>query len=84
MYGVIYNITNYYFPCDDASILFGFSVETIPENISRIKINVANHILLIAKMCVSKHRYGNSNNSNYISIIFESEFQMRKKYLEMS
>ena len=75
VFKTIFLFTNVHFDRSDISILFGFAYNS---NIRKNKTNIANHILLIAKLCVSKMRYGESKN---INVIFESELSLREKYL---
>ena len=75
VFKTIFLFTNVHFDRSDFSILFGFAYNS---NIRKNKTNIANHILLIAKLCVSKMRYGESKN---INVIFESELSLREKYL---
>ena len=58
--------TNMSLPMTDANILFGFDTEGLGKA-DGAKTNIANHILLIAKMSVSKMKYGTFKN---IFIIF--------------
>ena len=78
VFQLIHNYTNENFPISDNTILFGFNYET--HKIIKSKINTANHILLVAKMSVSKMRYGNIKN---IELIFDAEMNIRKKYFNM-
>ena len=78
VFQLIHFYTNEKFPTSDNNILFGFNYESF--KFQKIKINTANHILLVAKMCVSKMRYGSVKN---IELIFETEMNIRKKYLNM-
>ena len=78
VFQIIHNYTNEKFPLSDNTILFGFNYET--HKIVKRKINTANHILLVAKMSVSKMRYGNIKN---IELIFDAEMNIRKKYFNM-
>ena len=70
--------TNENFQISDNNILFGLNYESFKCN--KNKIDTANHILLIAKMSISKLRYGKFNN---INIIFESEMNIRKKFINI-
>ena len=54
--------------------LFGLTKNDI--NISYIKLNEANHLILLAKLCILKHRFKKPSN---LSFIFEYEFLLRKK-----
>ena len=72
-----YTETNY--QCTETNILLG--ITTKENTYSQEKRNgIANHILLIAKMCISKFRYGKYRN---IQLIFDLELEARKKYLCM-
>ena len=75
----IYNHTNESFSQSDNAILFGYNYDSI--KVAKEKTNIANHILLIAKLSISKFRYGKIKNLNYI---FESEINLRKKYLSQT
>ena len=78
VFQLIQNYTNEKFPISDNNILFGFNYENLKA--TKRKINTANHILLVAKMSVSKMRYGSIKN---IDLIFEAEMSIRKKYFDM-
>ena len=69
--------TNEHFPISDNNILFGLDYKSF--KCVKSKIDIANHILLIAKMSISKLRYGKINN---ILLIFEAEMSIRKKYFK--
>ena len=72
----IFLFINLHFDRSDISMMFGFAYNS---KIRKIKTNIiANHILLISKLCVSKMRYGESTN---INLIFESELSLREKCL---
>ena len=58
--------------------LFGITQENIKH--SPAKIKEANHIILIAKMCISKQKYGKIKN---LWLILERELLLRKKYLSL-
>lgn len=79
VYQIIYNYTTERFEKSDNAILFGYNYES--TNVTKGKINTANHILLIAKLSISKFRYGQIKN---INLIFESELKIRNKYLTVS
>ena len=55
-------------------IMFGVQRSNIKENI----IKKINHIILIAKMCISTFKKTNSKISLAISITFEQQLQIRK------
>ena len=77
VFHTIYLKTAARFSMSDCNILLGFSDQG--PGVTETQINDANHILLIAKMCVSKMRYyGKSRN---IRIIFELELEQREKYI---
>ena len=71
--------TNENFPISDNNILFGLNYESF--KCIKNKIDTANHILLIAKLSISKLRYGKIND---INLIFEAEMSLRKKFLNMN
>ena len=75
VFQTIYIHTNERFPQTENDILFGYNYESV--KVGKDKINTANHILLIAKLSISKFRYGKTKN---ISLIFESEMNIRNKY----
>ena len=54
--------------------LFGLTKADV--NVSFTKINEANHLLLLAKLCIVQHRFRTPSN---LSFIFEYEFLLRKK-----
>ena len=74
VFQTIYKHTNERFPQTENDILFGYNYETV--RVGKDKINIANHILLIAKLSISKFRYGKTKN---IALIFETEMNLRKK-----
>ena len=56
-------------------VLFGLTkVET---DVCFSKINEANHLILLAKLCITKHRFKKPSN---LKFIFEYEFLLRKKH----
>ena len=75
VFQTIYNHTNVRFPQTENDILFGYNYGSV--KVGKDKINTANHILLIAKLSISKFRYGQIKN---ITLIFESEMNIRKKF----
>ena len=75
VFNEIFLFTSFKFEKSDCNILFGFSYS---PNVTNVKTNIANHILLIAKLSVSKARYGELKNVN---IVFDSELSVRKQYL---
>ena len=75
VFQTIYNHTNVRFPQTENDILFGYNYGSV--KVGKDKINTANHILLIAKLSISKFRYGQVKN---ITLIFESEMNIRKKF----
>ena len=74
VFQIIFQLTNFKFPITDEHILFGIGYNIKDAN--KYIIKKANHIILIAKLCISKHRYGNINN---INVIFETELGYRLK-----
>ena len=76
VFQLIFQITNTRFSQTDANILLGLSPNESEAN--RNVINTANHIILIAKMCVSIMRYG---QLKHIFLLFDIELERRKKYL---
>ena len=71
--------TNKVFGMTEPNILLGFPKQY--RNYTNRNIDVANHILLIAKMSISKMRYRNDNYCRDVFRIFEEEMLTRKKYL---
>ena len=69
--------TNFHFTMTEANILFGFDTEGLGKEMER-KANIANHIILIAKMSISKMKFGHLKQ---IFVIFETELTARKKYI---
>ena len=55
------------------NVLFGILLKDI-EGITRNDLKYVNEVILIAKMCISKLRYGPINN---IFLIFEMEITLR-------
>ena len=74
VFNEIFLYTSCKFEKSDSNILFGLKY---CQNISNSDTNIANHILLVAKLCVSKVRYGEQKN---INIVFDTEISVRKKY----
>ena len=68
--------TGTYFQLTTPEILFGIAYSK--RNLTKNIIDKINHILLIAKMAISKFRYGKPMN---LKLIFETEIELRKKYL---
>ena len=58
-------------------ILFGVAYST--RNLTKSVIDKINHIILVAKMSISKFRYGKPMG---IKLIFETEIELRRKYLQ--
>ena len=69
--------TSKLFPVTETNILFGLNNNDVTANTKQLEI--ANHIILIAKMCVGKIRYG---KSKHIKTTFEMEISQREKYLK--
>ena len=76
VFQTIHTRINVSFPMTDTNILLGIDAEG--KDINKNKINIANHIILIAKMSVSKMKYGTIKQ---IFVIFEIELSIRDKYL---
>ena len=55
--------------------LFGLTKNDIDA--SNSKLNEANHLILIAKLCIVKHRFKKPSN---LTFIFEFEFLLRKRH----
>jgi hypothetical protein len=58
----------------ERDVLFGHQLESVCHTNKLI-----NHILLIAKMCISKFKYGNNHN---LETTFNREIHLRQKYLK--
>ena len=76
VFNTIFSRTNIRLERSDANILFGIRKTDMSGNLKQYRI--INHILLIAKMCISKARAAKSTR---IDIFFESELQFRDQYL---
>ena len=63
----------------DLNILFGITGQN--QNYSKKQIRIINHIILIAKMTISKARAANLNNRHTIQSILEAELSLREQYL---
>lgn len=59
--------------------LFGLRTEDVISTLDAL--NEANHLILIAKLSISKFKY--SNNSKNVIFIFEHEMMLRKKYFNI-
>ena len=59
--GLIRQIANINIALDEKKVLFGIDTKDIPE-LDKQRLKTINHILLIAKMCISKYRYGTPLN----------------------
>ena len=64
--------TSIRFPMNDCNILFGFSERR--DGVTETQLNTAKYILLIARMCVSKVRYREVTNAQFV---FDSETKQR-------
>ena len=74
----IYSRTNVRIEITDQNILFGIA-KTEPQT-KNSHLKIINHIILIAKMCISKAKFGSISN---IFMIFELELAARVHYLEI-
>ncbi len=73
----IFSRTNIHVEITDHNILFGISridPKTKPSN-----LNIVNHIILIAKMCISKTKFGTNSN---LFVNFELEISAREHFLK--
>ena len=70
---LIYRQTQVKFNLTASDILLGISSD---KNKLKKHMNIANHIILIAKMCIGKLRYGGMSD---IFLIFDLEWSLRKK-----
>ena len=59
--GLIRQIASINITLNEKNVLFGIVTKEIPE-LDKQKLKTINHILLIAKMCISKYRYGTPIN----------------------
>ena len=75
----ILKYTNTNYMLTEQTILMG--LENPSYGASSTKTDTANHILLIAKMSVSKMRYRNENYVKDIFRIFETELALREKLI---
>ena len=78
VFDTIYDYTSKRFPKTNSNILIGFPLNL--EGYEHKEINSANHIMLVAKMCISKQRYGKSIN---LRITFENEIKCRNKLIKL-
>ena len=51
------------------------------DNVSKLEHQKINHLIIIAKMCISKFRYGTRSK---INLIWERELQLRKHYIQQT
>ena len=72
---LIYTYTQVKFNLSSSNILLGISKN---NHISKKQLNIANHIILIAKFCISKMRYVEISN---IFLLFEMELSLRKNQI---
>ena len=63
-------------PLTEQNALFGVAKSDYPK-MDQATINTYNHLILIAKMSISKRRYGKLKN---IFLIFDLEISLRKKW----
>ena len=59
--GLIRQIANINITLNEKNVLFGIDTKEIP-GIDKQHLKTINHIILIAKMCISKYRYGTPIN----------------------
>ena len=71
----IVKTTNKTVKLTETDVLFGYDV----DNAKKSHILIINHLIIIAKMCIGKFRYGKSYD---IQCIFENEVQIRRKFFE--
>ena len=57
----------------ETMVIFGIEGRNIP-NLNKQQVRTLNHILLIAKMCISKYRYGTPIN---LKAMLENEMYIR-------
>ena len=75
----ILEITNSHYILTEQTILMG--LEKSAYRASSTKTDIANHILLIAKMSISKMRYRSEHYVKDIFRIFEAEMALREKLI---
>ena len=63
-----------------SNVLFGINPGEIKLN--NAKINLINHIILIAKMAIHKYKFSTVEIKN-LRYLFENEFSLRKKYFPL-
>ena len=66
----IYRLTGKWLAFSETDVLFGYQ----PEQMRKFEIQVINHLILIAKMVISKFKYGIVTD---ICLLFEKEFEIR-------
>ena len=76
VFNIIFIRTKLRIERSNANILFGINRDSISG--SQKHYRIINHIILIAKMCISKSRAANTNRVNFY---FESELAAREEYL---
>ena len=59
--------------------LFGIKAEDVCAN--QTALNEANHLLILAKVCISKYKY--SKKKQDLKFILEYEMMLRKKYFKI-
>ena len=77
----ILKYTDKIFEMSEMNVMMGFDNEY--KKYTSMEIGVANHILLIAKMSVSKMKYRCEKYPRDIHRIFEEEIALREKYLTL-
>ena len=68
-------LTNIPLHLDEITVILGFRKEQTNLSVTRVQMNTINHILAIAKVTISKFKYG---KSRHLLEIFESECRIRK------
>ena len=77
MFNVILARINLHVTRSVKNILFGLTKTETQFNVKQLRI--INHIILIAKMCISKTKANNTINT---FMTFENELSARQKFLE--
>ena len=78
VFSYIRSFINLGFKLSTKDILLGLDYSE-KKDLRKKDINYINYIILLGKLCVSKFKYGENKN---IYLIFESELNLRQKYLE--
>ena len=80
VHNTILQHTSINLPLTDSVILLGLPVSSCKY--SKVEVGVINHILLIAKMCISMMRKRADHHVRDVRIIFETQWTLRKNHLK--